>query len=302
MLALAIVEEGSRCAIAEAHLRFVDFLDVLGDPCHGWVRRLLSVVLGHFGDPESRGVRAGGTSISSIAAPPPGPLAQHPRPSTGTVCRSPPAGRETGSSRLIHVREIFSNNPPDGAGAPADAAHGPPSGHLWGDLRVPDPYGDPRTRPAEMVKPSSHASPGSRTVGLTDHDRSTPTVLVRRRRPGPLARGASREIPSPLRRRHPPSGPTARGADRCDRRPRRLALAGTSAQAAPQPANQPATVAAAAAPGHQWLTGYWHNFNNGSVVMPLSDIPAAYNLVAVAFADNLTGTPAASRSTSRPPS
>ncbi|WP_200955975.1 glycosyl hydrolase family 18 protein [Oerskovia sp. Root918] len=70
-----------------------------------------------------------------------------------------------------------------------------------------------------------------------------------------------------------------------------LALAGTSAQAAPLPAAQPATVAAAAAPGHQWLTGYWHNFNNGSVVMPLSDIPAAYNLVAVAFADNLTGTP-----------
>ncbi|MFD6091726.1 glycosyl hydrolase family 18 protein [Oerskovia sp. NPDC060338] len=70
-----------------------------------------------------------------------------------------------------------------------------------------------------------------------------------------------------------------------------LALAGTSAQAAPLPAAQPATVAAAAAPGHQWLTGYWHNFNNGSVVMPLSDIPAAYNLVAVAFADNLSGTP-----------
>lgn len=36
----------------------------------------------------------------------------------------------------------------------------------------------------------------------------------------------------------------------------------------------------------QWLTGYWHNFDNGSVVMPLSEIPSAYNLVAIAFADN----------------
>ncbi|APC37201.1 MULTISPECIES: glycosyl hydrolase family 18 protein [Nocardiopsis] len=36
----------------------------------------------------------------------------------------------------------------------------------------------------------------------------------------------------------------------------------------------------------QWLTGYWHNFNNGSTVMPLSEIPSEYNLVAVAFADN----------------
>ncbi|MFD3688717.1 glycosyl hydrolase family 18 protein [Nocardiopsis sp. NPDC058631] len=36
----------------------------------------------------------------------------------------------------------------------------------------------------------------------------------------------------------------------------------------------------------QWLTGYWHNFENGSGVMPLSEIPGEYNLVAVAFADN----------------
>lgn len=36
----------------------------------------------------------------------------------------------------------------------------------------------------------------------------------------------------------------------------------------------------------QWLTGYWHNFDNGSTVMPLSEIPSEYNLVAVAFADN----------------
>ncbi len=36
----------------------------------------------------------------------------------------------------------------------------------------------------------------------------------------------------------------------------------------------------------QWLTGYWHNFDNGSTVMRLSEIPGEYNLVAVAFADN----------------
>lgn len=36
----------------------------------------------------------------------------------------------------------------------------------------------------------------------------------------------------------------------------------------------------------QWLTGYWHNFDNDSVVMPLADVPSEYNLVAVSFADN----------------
>lgn len=55
------------------------------------------------------------------------------------------------------------------------------------------------------------------------------------------------------------------------------ALVTHSASAAPA---QPA------ATSHQWLTGYWHNFDNGSTVMPLRDVPAAYNLVAVAFADN----------------
>ncbi|WP_028648421.1 glycosyl hydrolase family 18 protein [Nocardiopsis sp. CNT312] len=36
----------------------------------------------------------------------------------------------------------------------------------------------------------------------------------------------------------------------------------------------------------QWLTGYWHNFDNGSTVLTLADVPSEYNLVAVAFADN----------------
>ncbi|SEF17594.1 glycosyl hydrolase family 18 protein [Jiangella alba] len=44
-------------------------------------------------------------------------------------------------------------------------------------------------------------------------------------------------------------------------------------------------------PGHRWLTGYWHNFDNGSTVLRVSQVPAAYNLLAIAFADNLAGTP-----------
>ncbi|RCV54639.1 chitinase [Marinitenerispora sediminis] len=48
---------------------------------------------------------------------------------------------------------------------------------------------------------------------------------------------------------------------------------------------------AATAAGGPWLTGYWHNFNNGSTTLPISAVPDAYNLIAVAFADNLAGTP-----------
>ena len=69
-----------------------------------------------------------------------------------------------------------------------------------------------------------------------------------------------------------------------------LAAAGviaTTSTAAASPAD-PQGAASGTAPGHQWLTGYWHNFDNGSGVMPLSEIPAAYNLVVVAFADNTT--------------
>jgi chitinase len=33
------------------------------------------------------------------------------------------------------------------------------------------------------------------------------------------------------------------------------------------------------------LTGYWQNFNNGAAVQRISDVPAAYDLIAVAFAD-----------------
>ncbi|MGW1980970.1 chitinase [Streptomyces collinus] len=40
------------------------------------------------------------------------------------------------------------------------------------------------------------------------------------------------------------------------------------------------------------VTGYWQNFNNGAKVQKLSDVPAAYDIIAVAFAD-AAGTPGA---------
>ncbi|GAA2299039.1 hypothetical protein GCM10009853_064100 [Glycomyces scopariae] len=36
------------------------------------------------------------------------------------------------------------------------------------------------------------------------------------------------------------------------------------------------------------LTGYWHNFDNGSGVMELNDVPATYDIIAVAFAESTT--------------
>jgi chitinase len=49
--------------------------------------------------------------------------------------------------------------------------------------------------------------------------------------------------------------------------------------------------AAAAIPTHT-LTGYWQNFDNGATVLRLRDVPQAYGIVAVAFAD-ATATPGA---------
>ncbi|RRR99755.1 glycosyl hydrolase family 18 protein [Glycomyces terrestris] len=42
--------------------------------------------------------------------------------------------------------------------------------------------------------------------------------------------------------------------------------------------------------GGNHLTGYWHNFDNGSGVMELSAVPATYDIIAVAFAES-TATP-----------
>jgi chitinase len=39
------------------------------------------------------------------------------------------------------------------------------------------------------------------------------------------------------------------------------------------------------------LTGYWQNFNNGATVLTLAQVPQAYNLIAVAFADADPGHP-----------
>ncbi|MBE2999808.1 chitinase [Nocardiopsis sp. HNM0947] len=67
-----------------------------------------------------------------------------------------------------------------------------------------------------------------------------------------------------------------------------LALGAAGVAAAQTPGPQEADTVADTAPQQdgQWLTGYWHNFDNGSTVMPLADVPEEYNLVAVAFADN----------------
>ncbi|PRY60518.1 glycosyl hydrolase family 18 protein [Glycomyces artemisiae] len=40
--------------------------------------------------------------------------------------------------------------------------------------------------------------------------------------------------------------------------------------------------------GDRLLTGYWHNFDNGSGVMELNAVPAAYDIIAVAFAESTT--------------
>lgn len=42
-----------------------------------------------------------------------------------------------------------------------------------------------------------------------------------------------------------------------------------------------------AVPPHA-VTGYWQNFNNGATVQKISDVPAAYDIIAVAFADATT--------------
>ncbi|MDT0331626.1 glycosyl hydrolase family 18 protein [Nocardiopsis lambiniae] len=65
-----------------------------------------------------------------------------------------------------------------------------------------------------------------------------------------------------------------------------LAIGATQLSPASTEVHNVANEESAAQQNGQWLTGYWHNFDNGSTVMPLSAIPSEYNLVAVAFADN----------------
>ncbi|MCQ9133885.1 chitinase [Streptomyces hilarionis] len=70
--------------------------------------------------------------------------------------------------------------------------------------------------------------------------------------------------------------------------------AGESARSAPVTG---ATAATGGDPGTGGLprhavTGYWQNFDNGATVQKISDVPAAYDIIAVAFAD-ATSTPGA---------
>ncbi|MFC6014694.1 chitinase [Plantactinospora solaniradicis] len=61
----------------------------------------------------------------------------------------------------------------------------------------------------------------------------------------------------------------------------------------PPPTTTPPTTAppTSGLPRH-FLTGYWHNFDNPAVELRLRDVPAEYDLIAVAFAE-ATGTPGA---------
>ncbi|MFW6724708.1 chitinase [Streptomyces sp. MAR4 CNY-716] len=70
-----------------------------------------------------------------------------------------------------------------------------------------------------------------------------------------------------------------------------LAAGGLAALAVTEAAAGPESVArgAAAVPAHA-VTGYWQNFDNGATVQTIADVPEAYDIVAVAFAD-ATGTP-----------
>ena len=56
---------------------------------------------------------------------------------------------------------------------------------------------------------------------------------------------------------------------------------GATAVAAETPSTPPGTGAVPS----QALTGYWHNFDNDSTVLRLSDVPDEYDIVAVAFAE-----------------
>ncbi|GAA0487478.1 chitinase [Streptomyces olivaceiscleroticus] len=67
-------------------------------------------------------------------------------------------------------------------------------------------------------------------------------------------------------------------------------LAGAALAAAGLTATGAAGHAEAAAPPAHALTGYWQNFDNGATVQKLGDVPDAYDIIAVAFAD-ATGTP-----------
>ncbi len=71
-----------------------------------------------------------------------------------------------------------------------------------------------------------------------------------------------------------------------------VAFAGPAltAGAADDPAGAPANDPAPNAVPRHALTGYWHNFDNGSVVQRLSEVSDQYDIIAVSFAES-TATP-----------
>ena len=54
--------------------------------------------------------------------------------------------------------------------------------------------------------------------------------------------------------------------------------------ATPQPTATPCTGCGGSLPRHE-LTGYWQDYTNGATPLRLSDVPSAYDLIAVAFGD-----------------
>ncbi|WP_457029909.1 chitinase [Kitasatospora sp. P5_F3] len=55
-----------------------------------------------------------------------------------------------------------------------------------------------------------------------------------------------------------------------------------SPSTSPSPSGSPTTPPSA---NKHLLTGYWQNFDNGATVQKISDVPAAYDIIAVSFAD-----------------
>ncbi|MGP4110335.1 chitinase [Streptomyces sp. 4N509B] len=68
-----------------------------------------------------------------------------------------------------------------------------------------------------------------------------------------------------------------------------LVAGGLTAATGTATATATADPAPRAVPRHA-LTGYWHNFDNGSVLLKLRDVSDAYDIIAVAFAES-TATP-----------
>ncbi|MFD0572320.1 chitinase [Kitasatospora gansuensis] len=61
----------------------------------------------------------------------------------------------------------------------------------------------------------------------------------------------------------------------------------TSAPVTPSPSPSPSPSTSTSTPpaNKHLLTGYWQNFDNGATVQKISDVPAAYDIIAVSFAD-----------------